>query len=272
MADFLIPLGLFLFALGCRTFQNRFLRKLGLFTYLAVVYTNVYAVTHSHAVSSSILALCLIIPSVSLLITARKLRIPIEQQIKHRFPPSAAVFPQFNDLCEEIESSGFKQIEDTGWSREKINHFIRIFINENQNLQLQLNVVQQDDVIVSYINITTRTQNDISCSTTNFPFGFMLKAPPEYRIQWCHSVEDISSMLAIHQRFLQQQGVTADHIPIIEETSIIARLQSDLNEQIHYNLQTGFIASIKADSTNFGYTWKGCWFLWCQMLKSFARY
>ena len=50
-----------------------------------------------------------LLPWVEIVGRVRKLRFPLRSEVKHRFPPSREVFPDLDEITEEVEKAGFER-------------------------------------------------------------------------------------------------------------------------------------------------------------------
>ncbi|MCB1211672.1 MAG: hypothetical protein KDK97_20275, partial [Verrucomicrobiales bacterium] len=119
---------LLLFAFGCRTFDNRFLQKIGWLGLLGASYYVGYFISGGSHVAGALGVLAwFVLPWLEILGRVRKLRFPLRNEIKHRFPPSRDIFPDLNQLSQELTHAGFEEVSDTGWKRHEIDNFRRLF-------------------------------------------------------------------------------------------------------------------------------------------------
>jgi hypothetical protein len=269
MSQLLLIVGLLIFAYACRTFQNRYVNKAGWITVLAATYLSAYFVTGSHAWGWAALGMWFIFPWVEIVGRVRKLRFPLRSEVKHRFPPSADVFPDLSEITGKVEDAGFEKADDAGWKWEETDHFVRIFYHSDRKLQATVSVAQQDEFVFSHASLTTRTVDGMAYVTTNYPFSFTMKLAPMQRLQRCDDAETIEEMLASHGDFLTKYGVTDADIMAQDPDSLHAAIQTDLSQQIDHNLNTGVI--VRADEKHFRYSWRGCFYLWFQVVKDMIR-
>lgn len=268
MSQVLLIIGLLVFAYACRTFQNRYVNKAGWLAVLATTYLGAYFLTASHAWGWAALSMWFIFPWVEIVGRVRKLRFPLRNEVKHRFPPSSDVFPDLGDITEEVEEAGFEKADDAGWKWEEADHFVRIFYHVERKLQATVSVAQQEDFIFSHASLTTRTKDGVAYVTTNYPFSFTMKLAPMQRLQRCEA-ETFGDMLSAHEAFLNRQGIGPSEIVAQDPDTLHATIQTDLSEQIDHNLSTGVI--VRADEKHFRYSWRGCFYLWFQVVKDMIR-
>jgi hypothetical protein len=106
LQQFLYLAATVVFAVACRTFDNRFLQKLGWLGYLGASYLGGYFLTDSHAAGAFGIALWFMLPWLEIVGRVRQLRFPIKSEVKHRFPPSREIFPDLEELSRETEAAG----------------------------------------------------------------------------------------------------------------------------------------------------------------------
>lgn len=269
MSKVLIIIGLLLFAFACRTFHNRWLSKTGWLAVLAATYLSGYFLSGSHLWGAFSLSLWLLFPWVEIVSRVRKLRFPIHNEVKHRFPPSRDVFPDLEAITSEVEDSGFEKADDAGWKWEETDHFVRIFYHREKKLQATVSVAQQDGFVFSHASLTTRQKDGTTFVTTNYPFSFTMKLAPQQRLQRCDTAEVFEEMLAAHDAYLTKHHVVQDTIADQDPDHLHTALETDLSQQIHHNLSAGVI--VRADEEHFRYSWRGCFYLWFQVVKDMIR-
>jgi hypothetical protein len=268
MSHLLLIIGLLVFAYASRTFHNRYVNKAGWLAVLAATYLGAWAVTGSHAWGWAALGMWFVFPWVEIVGRVRKLRFPLRNEVKHRFPPSRDVFPDLNEISSEVEEAGFERADDAGWKWEETDHFVRIFYHAEKKLQATVSVAQQDSFVFSHASVTTRTADGVAYVTTNYPFSFTMKLAPMQRLQR-YDAEEFKDMLDAHEVFLAKQGVGVDDAVAQDPDTLHAALQTDLTQQIDHNLNAGVI--VRADEKHFRYSWRGCFYLWFQVVKDMIR-
>jgi hypothetical protein len=270
MPHILFIIGILLFALACRTFQNRWLAKLGWVAVLVASYlTGYWLGEESHFWGITALALWLVFPWVEILGHVRKLRFPIESKVRHRFPPSREVFPDLEEITAEVEAAGFEKADDAGWKWEETDHFIRILYHPVKKMQATISIAQQGDFVFSHANLTTRLQDGRSMVTTNYPFSFTMKLVPQQLMHRCDNADTFEAMVASHEEFLERQAILPEQVEAQDPDSLHSAIASDLAKQVDHNLTSGVI--VRADEGHFRYSWRGCFFLWVQVVKDMIR-
>jgi hypothetical protein len=269
MSQILLILGLIVFAMACRSFQNRWLAKAGWIAVLAATYLGGYFTTGSHAWGWFAIALWFLFPWFEIAGRVRRLRFPMRSEVKHRFPPSRDVFPDLDEITTEVEEAGFVQADDAGWKWEQTDHFVRLFYHPEKNLQASISVAQQEGFVFSHASLTTRTVDGMTFISTNYPFSFTMRLAPRQRMNRCTDVETFADMLASHEAFLAKNSVTGERVSPQEPEQLHSAIQRDLTQQIDHNLITGVI--VRADEQHFRYSWRGCFYLWFQVVKDMIR-
>src|SRR4051812_46827075 len=269
MPNLILIIGLLVLAYACRTFHNRYVNKAGWLAVLAATYLAAWSVTGSHAWGWAALGMWFGFPWVEIVGRVRKLRFPLRSEVKHRFPPSREVFPDLGEISGEMEEAGFEKADDAGWKWEETDHFVRLFYHPEKKMQATVSVAQQESFVFSHASLTTRTADGVAYVTTNYPFSFTMKLAPKQRLQRCDDAETFSDMLAAHDTFLAKQGITPDQVVAQDPESLHAAIQTDLSQQIDHNLSTGVI--VRADEKHFRYSWRGCFYLWFQVVKDMIR-
>ncbi len=266
----LFVLALLLFAWACRTYNNRYVAKLGWVAILAASYLSGYFLSGEEQAWGVVgVALWFVFPWVEILGRVSKLRFPIKSEVKHRFPPSRDIFPDLDEISSEVETAGFAQTDDAGWKWEDTDNFIRIFYHEAKHLQATINIAQQGEFVFSHACLTTRTAEGISYITTNYPFSLTMKLGPKQVMNRCNDAEIFDDMLCSHEAFLAKQQVPEDQRIAQDPEALHAMIENDLTQQVDHNLRAGVI--VRADEEHFRYSWRGYLFLWFQVIKDMIR-
>ena len=269
MPQILYIAGLLVFAWACRTYENRWVAKLGVLSVLAASYLAGFYLGGSHAWGAAAAAMWFVFPWVEILSTVRKLRFPIKSEVKHRFPPSRDVFPDLDEISGEVEAAGFERADDAGWKWENTDHFIRIFYHTEKRLEATISVAQQGEFVFSHANLTTRVADGRSFVTTNYPFSFTMQFAPKQVMNRCNDAEVFSDMIVAHEAFLVKQGITGEAVSVQDPDALHSAIESDLSQQVDHNLSSGLIE--RTDEQHFRYSWRGCFFLWLQVVKDMIR-
>lgn len=267
LQQFLFLAATVVFALACRTFSHRLVRKTGLLALLASSYLLGWFLTGSHAAGACGIALWFMLPWVEIVLHVRKLRFTDISEVKGRFAPNTEVFPELGGLTEEIESHGFVMTEDTGWKWSDTDHFMRLFYNEDERTQAAIGMAQQEGIpwALSYVSITSRTRDGQSYTTTNFAYPQVMKPAPAQKINRHLNARSMADLLASHTDFLACHGVEKADLAEMDTDSLTLRIEDDLRSQINHNVHAGLIE--QAEEGQLRYSWRGCFFLWFQAVK-----
>lgn len=261
---------LVVFAFGCRTFENRFIIKLGWLALLAASYFGGWLLSGgSHAVGAVGVAAWFLMPWLEIVGRVRKLRFPIHSEMKHRFPPSKDVFPDLDSLSEEAEKAGFVEAEDTGWRWDETDHFMRLFYHPDRRMEAAVSLAQQGDFAFSYVSITSRTEDGRTFTSSNYPFSFTMKFSPSHRINRYLAAASLEDLMGSHERFLERQSVAEDELRSLAPDQLHTSIERDMRGQIDHNISVGLIEP--TDNGLFRYSWRGCLFLWVQVVKDMIR-
>lgn len=258
-----------LFALACRTFHNRFVQKLGWLSLLGASYLGGYFLTGSHAAGVFGVGLWFMLPWVEIVGRVRKLRFPIKSEVKHRFPPSRDIFPDLDALTRETEKAGFVEVGDTGWKWSETDHFMRLFYQAELRTQATIALAQQGDMAFSYVSLTSRSKSGVTYTTSNYPFAPTMQFSPQQRVNRHSYAESMADLLASHQAFLAKHGLKFEDLVVMETESLTGYIERDMSTQIDHNITAGLIEPV--GNGEFRYSWRGCFFLWFQVVKDMIR-
>ncbi len=253
------------FALGCRSFDSLLLRKLGLYALLAATYCAGWWLTGSHWGGLAGLLLWFLLPFIEIFARVRKLRFPLRNPVKGRFPPSREQFPELPDITTELCEIGYEQVEDAGWRSQQVDHFVRLLYHPEKRIQATIAYSVQGEMSFSYASLTSRLTGGESYTTSNFPFAPTMRFAPGQRVNRCEGVSSFEEFEEEHLRFLAVHEVTPEQVEVLDPEHLAERMEEEMSRQIDHNLKTGLIVPLS--ESEFGYSWRGCWFLWLQVIK-----
>ncbi len=266
----LVIAALVVFAFGCRTFENRYVAKLGWIGLLAASYLAGYRLFgRSHWAGATAVAMWFLLPWLEIATRVRKLRFPLKSEVKNRFPPSLDVFPDLDVLSDEAEKAGFTEAQDTGWKWDETDHFMRLFYHAEKKTQAAISLAQQGDFAFSYVSLTSRTADHITITTTNYPFSYTMKLSPEHLVNRYSGAESMDDLMGEHERFMARSGVVPGELAQQNAEQLQSYLEEDMISQINHNI-TARILEPAGDGL-FRYSWRGCIFLWVQVVKDMIR-
>jgi hypothetical protein len=257
------------FASACRTFTNRYVRKLGWLSLLGASYLLGYFLTDSHAAGACGIAMWFMLPWVEIVVHVRRLRFPVKSEVKGRFPPSSDLFPELSEITDEVESHGFERVEDTGWKWSDTDHFMRLFFHREQKAQAAIGMAQQEAFAFSYVSVTSRTKDEVTYVTTNYPFPPTMQPSPNQRLNRFVYADSMEELLQAHQEFISSQGLEVADLMEVEAEQLPVCIEKDMSAQIDHNISAGIITLIS--ESEFRYSWRGCFFLWFQMVKDMVK-
>ncbi len=209
------------------------------------------------------------LPWVEIVGRVRKLRFPMKSEVKHRFPPSRELFPDLEELSSEIEMEGFEKTDDTGWKWSETQHFMRLFYHPELRTQAAIALAQQEEYAFSYVSLTSRTDRGIIYTTTNYPFPPTMHFSPSHRMNRYTYADSMEDLMAEHAEFLKSQGLEVTDLSALESEQLSTFIEQDMNDQIHYNISVGLIEM--AGNSEFRYSWRGCFYLWFEVVKDMVK-
>ena len=273
MSPFLLIIGLLVFWQGCRTFNNRYIQKLGAISFLAASFCVGYFLGGGSIIWGCVtMSIWFVLPWIEIATRVRKLRLPLTHKMIPRHAPSRQLFPHLPELTQSLNDEGFEQIDDVGWEWEGNRQFVRLFYNEGEKTQAAIHFNEQgssDDMrylAFIYLSVSSKTKNGNSIITWEYPFSYPMQFAPEQRVQRMDSGMPFKDMYLRHQKALAASSEQLSEQPAEE---LVDRLEMESKLQIDHNLAKGFICD--AGEGTFRYSWRGCFFIWIQLLKDMIR-
>jgi hypothetical protein len=265
----LLILGIATLSVALRTFDHVILQKLGALGILVTSYLVGYFLTGSALVGVACAASWLFLPWLEILTRIRRLRLPLEKNLRHRGAPSSDLFPALSDLTHDIEEEGFVQVDDTGWDWDDYQQFFRLFYREKDRCQAAICLIEQHDLAFFYLSISSRGKNDTIWTTWNYPFSYSLKIVPQLKINRLRSDQTFLQLAESHASFLRASGITTDQLKELGPDKIQQEIQKDLRAQIAHNLAQGVLT--RAGEGQIRYSWRGFFFIWFQFLRDLVQ-
>ena len=199
----------------------------------------------------------------------RALRMPLEREFEFKSPPGRDLFPNLDDLTEEIEQEGFELINDLGCDWDAQRQFLRLFHRTKDQTQAALCLIDQGNIAFYYISLMTRPTDGHIFTTWNYPFSYSLKFLPHSHIQRVRPTASFMAICEAHQQLLARNNISVETIPKLDPPKIPELLQQDLTAQITHNVRAGLLARV--DEEKVRYTWRGMFYLWFRFLWDFVR-
>jgi hypothetical protein len=254
---------------ACRTFAHPALQKLGAIGILVTSYLIGWFATGSPAVGAVCGGSWLLLPWLEILTRIRKLRLPIEKNLRHRTPPSRESFPALQDLTDEIEQERFEYVEDAGWDWEDYQQYFRLFYKAGERTQSSICLIDQNNIAFYYLSISSRAKNGTIWTTWNYPFSYSLKLAPGWRVNRMRSDQSFLEMHESHKDWLRKNRVAVDELEELEPDNIPKEIQRDLRAQVTHNLAKGVLKETREGQIR--YSWRGMVFIWLQFLRDLVR-
>lgn len=261
--------GVVILGMAFRTVAHPAAQKLAMLCLFAVSFLIGWLPAGSIAMGLFCMSLWLLLPWLEILTRVRRLRLPVEKKLQNKRPPSRELFPDLDELTEEIEHASFEHVEDAGWDWENQAQFFRLFYREEEKLQAAICSIDQDQVAFFYLSLSTRTADGKLWTTWNYPFSTALKPSPNLQLNRVAPMCDFSSMLVQHQAFLSRNNITPEKIVALTAETMIEAMQKDLRQQIDHNVQAGVL--LPTEEGKVRYSWRGMFFIWYQFIWDFVR-
>jgi hypothetical protein len=269
LASILLVLGVAVLGIAFRSFRNPACQRLGVLCILATSFLIGYLPSGSWICGAIVASIWVFLPWLDILTKIRVLKMPVERQIRHKNPPNRELFPNLEELTEEIEAQGFEVIDDIGCDWETQEQFLRIFHRDADQTQAAVCLIDQGDIAFYYVSVMTRTSDDQQFTTWNYPFSYSLKFLPKNHIHRVKPDSSFAEMCAAHLKLLGKAPITRDQIQKLDPEQIRDLLQQDLTAQIKHNVRAGLLTPV--DDEKVRYTWRGMFYLWVRFLWDFVR-
>ncbi|NNC90720.1 MAG: hypothetical protein HKN82_19860 [Akkermansiaceae bacterium] len=270
MRETLLVVGLVVLAVALRSCRRTICRKLGALSLLAASFFLVYFLSGSILGGVAGAAGWFFLPWVELLTRIRRLRLPLDNRLRYRVPPSDAFFPNATEAVQAMEEEGFEHATDSGWEWAGMKQYFRIYWNPEKSAVAMVCLCEQEDVAFAYISVTSRDESGSVWRTTNFPFSPTLKCSPE--ISWNHVPCErncFHQILKDHGTFLRRRGVRSEDLRVPDPDDAEREIETEMRDQIDHNLASGIIR-LTGDG-HFRYSLRGLFFLWKQFIKDMVR-
>jgi len=269
LSSILLVLGIAVLGMAFRTFDQPVAQRLSVLCVLVVSFLIGYLPSGSWVAGLAIASLWIFLPWLEILTKIRTLRMPVERELEHKSPPGRDLFPNLDDLTEEIEQVGFELITDLGCDWDAQRQFLRLFHRSSDQTQVAVCLIDQGSIAFYYISLMTRSLDGQVFTTWNYPFAYALKFSPQTHIQRVRPTVSFHAMCGAHRTLLARNEVAADKILKLDPKQIQALLQEDLTAQITHNVRAGLLAPV--DEQKVRYTWRGMFYIWFRFLWDFVR-
>ena len=269
LSSILLILGVAVLGMAFRSFDHPIAQRLCVLCVLAVSFLLGYLPSGNWAVGLAVATLWIFLPWLEILTKIRALRMPLERELESKSPPGRDLFPNLDDLTEEIEQEGFELIDDLGCDWDAQQQFLRLFHRPTDQTQAALCLIDQGNIAFYYVSLMTRPIGGRVFMTWNYPFSYSLKFLPHTYIQRVRPSASFVDICDAHQLLLSRNKISIEAVPKLHPPQIQALLQQDLTAQISHNVRAGLLAQV--DEQKVRYTWRGMFYLWFRFLWDFVR-
>lgn len=253
-----------------RSCKTKLYRKLGALVYLLLSGLIVYYLTDSIILGILGMAVWFLLPLFHLVGKMRKLRLPLNNKLQHRFPPNEDIFPNADATIAALEEAGFEHAGHSGWDWAGCSQSYQFFWHPEERSVAAVCFCKQSKITFSFLTITSRDGMGTLWRTTNYPFSQMLKESPNV---WQNNIPCatgcLNKILASHHYFITLHGASHDDLQIPDPDMIDQDVEQDMRQQIDHNLASKII-ELTGDG-HFKYSSRGLLFLWKQSIKDMIR-
>ena len=269
-SSILLILGVAVLSVALRSFNHAILQKLGALGIFATSFLAGYLLSGKNVYIGIFCASSwLLLPWLEILTRIRKLRLPLEKNLRHKSPPSSEIFPDLHEITEEVEEEKFEHVEDAGWDWDDYQQFFRLFYKEEDRSQAAICLIDQHDMAFYYLSISSRAKDGTIWTTWNYPFSYSLKLVPQLKINRLRSDQTFLQMYESHRSFLNQHNIASSQLEELSADQIQVEIQKDLRAQIAHNIAKGVLT--QAEEGQIRYSWRGLFFIWVQFLRDLVR-
>ncbi len=215
-------------------------------------------------------ALWFFLPWIELLTRIRRMRLPLDNRLRHREIPNPSFFPNATEAAAAMEEAGFEHVSDCGWEWAGMKQFFRLFWHPEERAIAAVCLCEQGNVAFAFITVTSQDSKGQVWRTTNFPFAPTLQCPPNVR--WNHVPCERScfhQILKDHNSYLERVKVPTRELQVPDPEEIENGVEAEMRRQVEHNLNEGII-ELTGDG-HFQYSTRGLFFLWGQFIKDMIR-
>jgi hypothetical protein len=267
--EFLLFLGLVVLTAAFFHYGHPILRRLGILALGVTTFAAGYLLSHNIWVGLACVSAWLLLPWLEIILRVRKLRLPLRKELRQATPPSREMFPQLEELSNDIESSGFEHVADLGWDMEGYRQFLRLFANPEKREEAAITYVEQNQLGFHFASVTSRGSDGDVFTTWNCPVSSSLKIPPMVRLNRVGEGA-FESLAAGHAVFLEEAGCSRESLQPVDPDKVRAAVERDMESQMQHNLREGLL--YPADEGHGRYSWRGMLYLWWQFLRDIFRF
>lgn len=265
-----IVIGLLLMAIALRTARRAWVRKLGALVFLAASFALFYFISGSYWFGALGVVLWFFLPWVELLTRVRRMKLPMDNRLRHVAVPNASFFPNAQETVERMVSEGFVHVTDCCWDWAGMKQHYQLYVHESTHTVASLCLCEQADVVFSFVSISSVCQGGETWRTTNYPFAPTLKYPSKFH--WNHvpcTRNCFRQIWASHRDYLSKNKLCENSIAECDPDHLEEWIEDEMEEMIEHNLDQGII-EFSGDG-NFCYSKKGLFYLWGQFIKDMVR-
>lgn len=270
MRETLIVIGLFVLAMALRSSRKNVVRKLGALVFLFATFAFFYYISGNVFAGIAGASLWFFLPWIELLTHVRRLRMPINNRLRHKEVPNSSFFPNAIEAAAGMEEAGFDHVSDCSWQWSGMHQHFRLFWHPEERAVASVCLCEQNEVAFAFISITSTDSSGKTWRTTNFPFAPTLKCPPG--LKWNHVPCEKSCfhlILKDHREFLGKMKISPGELQVPDPEFLEENIENEMREQVDHNLESGII-ELTGDG-HFQYSKRGLVFLWCQFIKDMIR-
>jgi hypothetical protein len=270
MRETLIVIGLFVMAVALRSSRRNCARKFGAIVFLFATFSFFYFISGNVFAGMAGACLWFFLPWIELLTHVRRLRMPLNNRLRHKELPNPSFFPNAIEAATGMEEAGFEHVSDCGWQWSGMQQHFRLFWHPEERAVASVCLCEQDEVAFAFISITSCDSSGKTWRTTNFPFAPTLRCSPSLR--WNHVPCEKScfhQILLDHRKFLGKMRVGEQQLVMPDPEFLEENIEAEMRRQVDHNLKTGII-QLTGDG-HFQYSKRGLLFLWYQFVKDMIR-
>ena len=148
---------------------------------------------------------------------------------------------------------------------------MRLFYHPDLRTQAAVSLAQDQDFAVSYVSVTSRSNDGRTWTTSNYPFSFTMQFSPDHQVNRHVAAESFEDLLESHRHFLDAHDVETQDLVELDAEHLSHYLGQDLTHQMEHNVQVGVLEPAGEGDDTLRYTWRGCFYLWLQVVKDMIR-
>jgi len=270
ISEILLVAGVGVLSLALRNFAHPVMFRLGTLGFVATSFLAGWILGGSVWLGIVFASTWFLLPWFEILTRIRRLRLPLHRSLEKCAPPPSSQFPNFSELTDQMEESGFEYVEDVDWNDDQSRHFYRLFYHPQLKSTGKICLIEDGQFSFYYSRFSSHHRDGRHFLTWNYPFSPAMHLLPRTILNRVEEDCSIKELIGLHEAFVASNSANSPDMMDKSSSTLRSDFEAEMRELLEHNVAKGILTQDNKQMIR--YSVRGMFYIWAQFLREFVKF